>query len=344
VLLQTAPKMSEQKGTQDEDLLDQLLATLGKLEVTDDNKEDQEKPEEPTSSKAKKKEQKKQLSQDDSCSLTLESIAQKIRNGSIKRIITMAGAGISTSAGIPDFRSEGCGLYSTINQKFPELAFPEQIFYLDFFKRNPHPFYEFAKELLPPAEGEGYEPTPCHKFIKKLNDKKLLVRHYTQNIDGLEWKAGLPDDKLIEAHGSFRNAHCIKCRAEYTEDFIREKLSNPSGNVIPRCTRLAGCQGLVKPDIVFGEGLPERFFTCLEKDFKKCDLLIIMGTSLTVHPFASLIDMVKPSCPRLLINFDNESGAFNVEPPADRRNHFLQGTCDEGCQKLEELLEWNKEE
>ena len=122
----TPQKMSEQKGTQDEDLLDQLLATLGKLEVTDDNKEDQEKPEEvgdekdkkstkatsffiplpfqPTSSKAKKKEQKKQLSQDDSCSLNLESIAQKIRNGSIKRIVTMAGAGISTSAGIPDFR------------------------------------------------------------------------------------------------------------------------------------------------------------------------------------------------------------------------------------------------
>jgi len=336
----------ESSAIQDEDLLDQLLA---KLEVADDkdpqldvavedhtktNKDEiKEDKDQLASTKSKGQKQKPQ---DDS--LTLESIAQKIKNGDIKQIITMAGAGISTSAGIPDFRSEGTGLYATINEKFPELQFPEQIFYLNFFKENPYPFYEFAKELLPPAGDGGYQPTPCHKFIKKLHDKGLLKRHYTQNIDGLEWKVGLPDEMLIEAHGGFRSAHCIKCKKEFTVDFIRENMSK---DIIPRCEK---CQGLVKPDIVFfGEGLPIRFYTSLKNDFKECDLLIIMGTSLTVQPFAGLIDMVKPSCPRLLINFDNKSRAFKVKKKGDKRNYFLQGTCDEGCQKLEKLLKWHEE-
>ncbi|XP_013142158.1 PREDICTED: NAD-dependent protein deacetylase sirtuin-2-like, partial [Papilio polytes] len=69
---------------------------------------------------------------------------------------------------------------------------------------------------------------------------------------------------------------------------------------IPICTE---CPGIIKPDIVFfGESLPERFQTCLQEDFQKCDLLIIMGSSLEVQPFASLIDMVPEWCPRLLIN------------------------------------------
>lgn len=50
-----------------------------------------------------------------------------------------------------------------------------------------------------------------------------LCRHYTQNIDGLERQAGLPEDKLIEAHGSFVSAHCIGCRKEYTQEYMKGK-------------------------------------------------------------------------------------------------------------------------
>lgn len=271
-------------------------------------------------------------------SLTLESIVEQIQQGKIKNIITMAGAGISTSAGIPDFRSKDTGLYSTINEKYPELPSPESIFDIDFFKRNPRPFYDFLKELCP-KEGE-YQPTPCHKFIKKLNDKNVLLRHYTQNIDGLEFKAGLPEEKLIEAHGSFRTAHCIKCKKEHSVDDIIEKVRNETKMVIPKC----GCGALVKPDIVFfGENLPKRFFNCMKTDFMKCDLLIIMGTSLTVHPFASLVNFVDRTCQRILINFDNDSGAFSIEPPENKRNLFLQGTCDDQCKKFLQLLKWNDE-
>lgn len=68
-------------------------------------------------------------------------------------------------------------------------------------------------------------------------------------------------------------------------------------DVIPTCQE---CNGVVKPDIVFfGEQLPDKFYTCLINDFKMCDLLIIMGTSLTVQPFASLVDRYfEENCPK----------------------------------------------
>ena len=234
--------------------------------------------------------------------LTLEDIAHRINSGKIKRIITMAGAGISTSAGIPDFRSETTGLYATIAKRYPDLPCPEDIFDIEFFRENPKPFYEFAKELLPPADGGGYQPTPCHKFIKKLSDKGLLLRHYTQNIDGLERQAGVPARKLVEAHGSFSLAHCIDCQEEHSEEFVRGAdffqcfflrstfisfTEQVFKNQTPVCSR---CKSLVKPDIVFfGENLPDRFNSCVNNDFRKCDLLIILGTSLKVYPFAGLV-------------------------------------------------------
>jgi len=109
----------------------------------------------------------------------------------------------------------------------------------------------------------------------------------------------------VEAHGAFHTGHCIDCRKEYSQAWIKERiLVDKDEAEIPRCTR-ANCGGVVKPDIVFfGENLPERFFKCVTNDFKQCDLLIVLGTSLVVQPFASLIDRVGPHCPRLLINME----------------------------------------
>ena len=74
------------------------------------------------------------------------------------------------------FRSEDTGLYSTINERYPDLPSPESIFDIGFFRSNPRPFFEFAKELLPKEGEQEYQPTPCHKFIKTLDDKKVLAR------------------------------------------------------------------------------------------------------------------------------------------------------------------------
>lgn len=102
---------------------------------------------------------------------------QRIRSGASTRIVVMCGAGISVNAGIPDFRTPGTGLYDNL-QRFG-LPQPQAIFELDYFRRNPEPFYMLAKEMWPDGR---HKPTLSHYFIRLLHEKGLLLRCYTQNI------------------------------------------------------------------------------------------------------------------------------------------------------------------
>lgn len=86
---------------------------------------------------------------------------------------------------------------------------------------NPEPFFMLARELLP---DDGFKPTPSHYFIRLLWEKGLLLRHYTQNIDTLERIAGLPSEKLVEAHGTFHTGRCLKCRAPYTLPWMKGRI------------------------------------------------------------------------------------------------------------------------
>ncbi|XP_033165954.1 NAD-dependent protein deacetylase Sirt2 isoform X2 [Drosophila mauritiana] len=276
--------------------------------------------------------------------LSFDGFAEHWREHGFRKIVTMVGAGISTSAGIPDFRSPGSGLYS--NLKKYELPHPTAIFDLDYFEKNPAPFFALAKELYPGS----FIPTPAHYFIRLLNDKGLLQRHYTQNIDTLDRLTGLPEDKIIEAHGSFHTNHCIKCRKEYDMDWMKAEIF---ADRLPKCQK---CKGVVKPDIVFfGENLPKRFYSSPDEDFEDCDLLIIMGTSLEVQPFASLVWRPGPRCIRLLINRDavgQASSALFMDPntrsllfdkPNNTRDVAFLGDCDAGVMALAKALGWDKE-
>lgn len=124
------------------------------------------------------------------------------------------------AAGIPDFRSPGSGLYHNL-QKY-KLPHPQAIFELDFFIENPKPFFELAKELFPGS----FKPTISHYFIRLLLEKKILLRHYSQNIDTLERVAGIPEDRIVEAHGTFYTGHCLKCRKEYSLEWMRGTYAN----------------------------------------------------------------------------------------------------------------------
>ncbi|XP_047630735.1 NAD-dependent protein deacetylase sirtuin-3, mitochondrial isoform X4 [Phacochoerus africanus] len=146
--------------------------------------------------------------------LLLQDIAELIKTRACRRVVVMVGAGISTPSGIPDFRSPGTGYYSTLQSY--DLPYPEAIFELSFFFHNPKPFFTFAKELYP----GNYRPNTAHYFLRLLHDKGLLLRLYTQNIDGLERASGIPASKLVEAHGSFASATCTVCRRPFPgEDF-----------------------------------------------------------------------------------------------------------------------------
>ena len=176
---------------------------------------------------------------------SLEAVARKISCGEINKIVVLCGAGISVSCGIPDFRSEGTGLYHNL-QKY-DLDKPESIFDIEFFKTNPKPFIHLAKELYP---GQ-YKPSTTHYFIKLLQEKQKLLRVYTQNIDGLEYEAGLTDDKVIQCHGGFQTSHCINNACEAVCDNTRLKEDILAGKE----TLCEKCAHLCKPGITFfGEG------------------------------------------------------------------------------------------
>uniref|UniRef100_A0A8D2KGF8 NAD-dependent protein deacetylase sirtuin-2 n=1 Tax=Urocitellus parryii TaxID=9999 RepID=A0A8D2KGF8_UROPR len=276
--------------------------------------------------------------------LTLEGVARYMQSERCRRVICLVGAGISTAAGIPDFRSPSTGLYANL-EKY-HLPYPEAIFEIGYFKKHPEPFFALAKELYP---GQ-FKPTICHYFIRLMKEKGLLLRCYTQNIDTLERVAGLEPEDLVEAHGTFYTSHCISpvCRREYPLSWMKEKLFT---EVTPRCEK---CQSVVKPDIIFfGENLPARFFSCMQSDFLKVDLLIIMGTSLQVQPFASLVSKAPLSTPRLLINKEKTGQTdpflgmmmglgrgMDFDSKKAYRDVAWLGDCDQGCLALADLLGW----
>ncbi|XP_074854080.1 NAD-dependent protein deacetylase sirtuin-3, mitochondrial isoform X2 [Carettochelys insculpta] len=260
--------------------------------------------------------------------LTLQDVAELIQRKECHRIVVMAGAGISTPSGIPDFRSPGSGLYSNLQQY--NIPYPEAIFEIAYFFHNPKPFFTLAKELYP----GNYRPNYAHYFLRLLHNKGLLLRLYTQNIDGLERVAGIPPDKLVEAHGTFATATCTVCRRSYPgEDFRGDVMADK----IPHCPV---CTGLIKPDIVFfGEELPHRFFLHVT-DFPLADVLFIIGTSLEVQPFASLADAVRSSIPRVLINRDLV-GPFAYQP--QNNDVALLEDVVSGVEKFVELMGWKEE-
>jgi len=266
---------------------------------------------------------------------TLSGIATYIKNNQCKNIIVMTGAGISVAAGIPDFRSPKTGLYDSLDKY--NLPYKEAIFDIEYFRENPKPFFVLSKELYP----GNFKPTMVHYFIKLLHQKGLLLRNYTQNIDTLERVAGIPASHLVEAHGSFATCHCIKCKAKFDTDYVKDRIFKDE---IPYCNI---CRGIVKPDIVFfGESLPNRFNNLMEEDFPKCDLLIVIGTSLKVQPFASLVNFAI-DVPRLLINYEevgvNPYGGFKFNDPQNKLDVKWIGDCQQGILEFAEKLDWKNE-
>ncbi|KAI9573817.1 DHS-like NAD/FAD-binding domain-containing protein [Boletus coccyginus] len=153
---------------------------------------------------------------------TIADAVALIRNS--KRIMVLTGAGISVSCGIPDFRSRN-GLYATLKETGQyDLDDPQQMFDIHYFKENPKVFYSFARynlrqcQKIPNLDNycpskiypSNFIPSPCHGFIKLLENKNKLLRNYTQNIDTLESIAGVT--RVLQCHGSFKTATCLQCR------------------------------------------------------------------------------------------------------------------------------------
>ena len=204
-------------------------------------------------------------------STEIEKLTQILRDSN--NIVFFGGAGVSTSSGIPDFRSSN-GLW---NEKLKINFTPEQLVSHTFFMRYPDEFFKFYKEKLiyPNAKPNG-----CHIALAKLEEMGKLKAIVTQNIDGLHQAAG--SKVVYELHGSVLRNYCMNCGAFYDEKFILES------NGVPTCPK---CGGKVKPDVVlYEEELDNDVITRAVRAISQADTLMTGGTSLVVYPAAGLID------------------------------------------------------
>lgn len=191
--------------------------------------------------------------------MTLQELIDNSNN-----IVVFSGAGISVPSGIPDFRSAN-GLYS---EKYGNLK-PEEIISHSFFIKNPEDFFKFYFSKMVYNDAK---PNIAHEYFAKI--KATIV---TQNIDNLHRLAGSND--VYELHGSVMCNYCMKCHKFYSLNDIKQ-------NGVPRCS----CGGIIKPDVVlYEEELDNIVINKAISAIKRADLLIVVGTSLTVYPAASFI-------------------------------------------------------
>ena len=157
-----------------------------------------------------------------------------------KNILVVTGAGVSTSLGIPDFRSKSTGFYS----KLQAMGFqePEEVFDLHTFDEDPSLFYSLAGDILPDLN----KWTPTHQFIRMIQDKGKLLRNYTQNIDNIESHAGILPAKLIQCHGSWAFATCRKCANKVPGDQIFDSIRAKQVAKCKKCEMSLSAPGSVK--------------------------------------------------------------------------------------------------
>ncbi len=258
--------------------------------------------------------------------LKYTNFIELLKNRKFTRIVLLTGAGISTSAGIPDFRSN-TGLFKNVIEKF-NVKSPEDFFCKELFKTKPELFYSFCKGM----DFDHYSPTRTHFFIRYLMEQQLAKILFTQNIDGLEIKAGIDQNKIVFAHGTTTLGHCSQCNEPIDINEIKECVKNGLVKYCPKCG------GPCKPRIVlFGENLPNNFYESMHF-LQETDLVIIMGTSLKVEPFASLTDMVDKKSWIVVINRE-KVGNFNYNNISSTKL-FLEGTCDDVVKQILEDCGW----
>lgn len=291
----------------------------------------------------------------------IKELADLLKSNKYKNVIVMTGAGVSVAAGIPDFRSPSIGIYATVREAVRfNFRSPYFVFDIDFFIEDPRYFWWIFFTLWP--KDEWPVPTDMHYFISLLKEKGLLLRNYTQNVDGLEFSTGLNEEDVVEAHGVLTKCHCCDCNKEVKWDVIykcleknRDKNLTPENVTIPICPHCN--KNHVKPDVTFfGEDLPSKFYKSVRKDCSECDMLIVVGTSLSVYPFAGLPRFIKKDVPMILINnkkvnhktffgalrdlFTSNNYVFDFSKD---NNIFIGGDCQESARQLIEELGWQAE-
>lgn len=215
-----------------------------------------------------------------------------------KHIVFLTGAGVSTASGIPDFRSAN-GLY-TQNRNAE--------YYLShrYFASDPEGFYEFCKKNLyfPDAK-----PNVIHEKQAALTqqDRATVI---TQNIDNLYEEAGTKH--LVDFHGNLYNVYCEKCgKSVPVEEYLESRIHKLDG-------------GPLRPDIVlYDEGIKQQNIVDAVKALQNADLVVIVGTSMKVYPFAGLLEYRNPNAKVIAINRQKLNFSFDFEMVQEDATKFF---------------------
>jgi NAD-dependent deacetylase len=232
--------------------------------------------------------------------------------------VALTGAGVSVLSGIRDFRGKN-GLYTKPDADFP----PELMFDIAWFEKDPALFYRYAGPVVYTVHEK--EPSVVHTVLAELERRGFLKAVITQNMDMLHQKAG--SRRVIEVHGSPRIHYCPRCpgvRVGYEEAAVLVKTGD-----MPRCPY---CGRVLKPAITFfGEALPLDARREAETEAQDADLLLVLGTSLTVRPAADI--------PHTTLRYGGALAIVNETPaPLDGNAIFRAGDLREVFGELEELL------
>lgn len=249
--------------------------------------------------------------------MKLEEFAQKMRQCS--DVVVFTGAGISTESGIPDFRSPG-GIWT----RYRPVTFQE------YMSSEEKRIEAWRRRLDGWEQYRNARPNVGHHFVNTLNVKEKLIGLITQNVDGLHSVAGLPDDKIVELHGSNRKILCMNCSKEFEPEPIVNRLLAASDFQSPKCDT---CGGILKSATVsFGQAMPEQAMQTAQKWTERAEVFIVMGSSLQVQPAASFPVIAKRNGAVLAI-INREQG-----PLDDMADFVHNGAIGEFCGRFGEMI------
>jgi NAD-dependent protein deacetylase/lipoamidase len=239
-------------------------------------------------------------------------IADQIAKGGKNVVFT--GAGISTESGIPDFRGKG-GIWDRFQPVYFDEFMRSREARIEYWRQKTELYHDLMKAA----------PNPAHMAVARLHEMGLVEAVITQNIDGLHQASGIPEEKVIELHGSNRRVRCMRCGGISSIEEAHRRIE--AGDPAPEC----GCGGYLKPDTIsFGQAMPEKEVERAVDLARDCDFFLVVGSTLLVHPAAYMPSYAK------------EAGAFLAiinlsETPCDGISDVLiRGKAGEVLPKIAE--------
>ncbi len=222
---------------------------------------------------------------------TIETIRAWI--AAARRIVVLTGAGVSTDSGIPDFRGPQ-GVW-TRNPQAEKMAT------LQHYVADPEVRKRSWQDRLNSPAWQA-KPNAGHLALVELERRGTLDALITQNVDGLHLMAGISPERLIQIHGTMREVTCLDCgeRAPMERALARVR----AGEADPPCR---SCGGILKSaTISFGQSLVATDLTRAQHAAQRCDLMLAVGTKLSVWPIAGVVPTAKEAGARVVI--------INAEP------------------------------